>query len=950
MPPASPSLPDSSPRPCLSWRRAPLLALWLVLGFYYCTPVWRVLEPDLDSSIHATYAHFTAHGYQFGSQVNTTAGPYGFVMFGWDYSGELFWLRLVLMLGFTLGLAALTLWFLGASARSTPWHWLWLAAMILGLSVGDNLFTVAMLLCGLFLLLNYAREDRLQASLAATVFLSFLSLIKGTQLAEAAGVLLCVAVLAGLSRAWRRAAWIAAAYLASLVVWWSAAGQNPLHLPAYANGIRHIAQGYNEAMALETPTRLLTIGAASALGLLALLLWTGLRRHASPVMVACCALLAGFTYLSWKHGFVRSDGHMFIYMDFAGIAAFTVPMLEQILALPIRRISTRIVSIVFSLAVAAFGLWGSQQLHATRLGDLLHRVGPELNRNLHAVLAASQLKAEFDTELSLRRVTCDLPQVRKAVGRRSIDFYGYEIGLLLLNGFNYQPPPMCCGTYHVYNRYFKELNLRHFLDPSSRPDFLLLKLQSIDGRFATIDDSLSLLAILNLYRPVLIEDSALLLEGSPAPAAAPAPRLIATRSVRFDEEVEVPAVGPDEMLLFSCDLPSSLRGELLAVAYKPPLVFMDVSGPGLLQTKDLRVVATSVAVPSLLNPTLENTEDLLALLAGHPAKQVRRLRLHTPEPACFQAGRLRLSFYTVPRPPVSAPRPLPRYYAPSVFREAPDFIQPPQEFTPFYKEDRVQYVHSPTRVGFTLHGTERELDLVIGINENAYLQGRVDGVTFTVELEQPGQLQPQLVARRALQPLYVPADRGNHQLRAPLPPTDAPGSRLIIRTDPVPGGGNAWGWAFITHVRLVRGPFLDSQFPGFRTLPVAVESVGCGIIPQKERDILMVAAPSTLLFNLPAGASEAIISGGLLPGSYTGGAQTDGAEFILESVHRDGSTTPLFRRWLQPVTNPVDRGDQTMHVPLPPQPAGSQLRLNLTVGPNGNNAWDWTYLTGFQLR
>ena len=69
------------------WPRLGLAVIWLALGIYFVMPVTRVLEPDLDSSIHASYAYLTAHGFQFGPQVNTTVGPYGFVMFGWDYGG-----------------------------------------------------------------------------------------------------------------------------------------------------------------------------------------------------------------------------------------------------------------------------------------------------------------------------------------------------------------------------------------------------------------------------------------------------------------------------------------------------------------------------------------------------------------------------------------------------------------------------------------------------------------------------------------------------------------------------------------------------------------------------------------------------------------------------------------------------------------------------------------------
>ena len=164
------------------WRRRGIVVAWLALGLVFISPITQVLTPNLDSSIHATYAYFTAHGFQYGAEVNTTAGPYGFVAYGWDYAGELFWTRLLLMVLCALSTAALTLACFLAANRG-PVRWLWLAAVLFGVTIGDNLFVLPLFLGGLYLLLNYERPDRLAPSIAVSVFLALLALMKGTQLA-----------------------------------------------------------------------------------------------------------------------------------------------------------------------------------------------------------------------------------------------------------------------------------------------------------------------------------------------------------------------------------------------------------------------------------------------------------------------------------------------------------------------------------------------------------------------------------------------------------------------------------------------------------------------------------------------------------------------------------------------------------------------------------------------
>ena len=70
----------------------------------------------------------------------------------------------------------------------------------------------------------------------------------------------------------------------------------------------------------------------------------------------------------------------------------------------------------------------------------------------------------------------------------------------------------------------------------------------------------------------------------------------------------------------------------------------------------------------------------------------------------------------------------------------------------------------------------------------------------------------------------------------------------------------------------------------------------------------------------------------------------------MESRRPDGTVATLFQRWLRPLTNPADRGEQAMQFTLSPQPAGSRLLLRITPGPNQDDSWDWTYVSGFELR
>ncbi|HND62973.1 MAG TPA: hypothetical protein PLB90_15955 [Opitutaceae bacterium] len=927
-------------------RRLFGLVLWLALGVYFIDPVTRVLEPDLDSSIHASYAQFTAQGAQFGPEVNTTAGPYGFVMFGWDYGGELYWERFGLVTVFSLGLAALTLWLFAAAGRG-PWRWLWLVAMLLGLTIGDTLYSTAALLCGVYLLATYHRNDRRGPVAAATVLLAFLALTKGTLLAQAGGTLACVLVLALRTRQWRRAVEIIAIFAVALVAWWMAAGQNPLNLVAYVNGLRHIADGYNEAMALETPPAMLRYGLALLGGLGLLIGWTAWRQRGHAAALATTALLAGFVYIMWKHGFLRSDAHMMIFTDFAAVVALTVPVLDRPLGLSPAPLAARLGRALLVALVVGLGIGASQHQFPGRLAMLTRHTGDRWVRNLRYLAWPDLVKGEWDAELERIRRRHDLPDIRARLAGQPADFFGFQFGLLFLNDFRYQPPPMCCGTYHVYNAYFKRRNHEHYVNPATRPRFILFKFQTIDDRLGATDDSLTLLDLLDLYRPVLVENETVLLEALES-AAPVEPRPLATRPIRFGEDIEVPEVPADQLLLFSIDVPVSTAGQARALLYKPPLLRLDTWGDGLTLPATHRVVAASLSVPSLLNPTMEVTDDYLALRSGDLAKRVRRFRLHTTDPGSFRSDRMTVTFYTRPRPKAVSLGELRRMRAPSVFRDPPDRVEPESAPVSLYHGHWVQYLHIPTEISYNLKGDERAVTMVVGVDENAYLKGRTDGVDFVMEVESPNY--PRVwVANLFLDPLRNPADRGAHRLVGYLPPVLEPGSRLILRTQAAPSRNRAWGWGFASFIGIERGAFRKEQLPGFATFPSAVTGTGIGGLDLGRRRVTMANPPASFEYVLDGTERELRFVGGLLPGSYEGAGNTNGAALVVELIGTDGTTRELFRRLLQPRTVAADRGDQRIVIALPDDTAGARLRLRTDPGPDGQRDWDWVYLAGVSL-
>jgi hypothetical protein len=90
---------------------------------------------------------------------------------------------------------------------------------------------------------------------------------------------------------------------------------------------------------------------------------------------------------------------------------------------------------------------------------------------------------------------------------------------------------------------------------------------------------------------------------------------------------------------------------------------------------------------------------------------------------------------------------------------------------------------------------------------------------------------------------------------------------------------------------------------------------------------------------------------GIPPGAYAADNQgpSDGAGFIIRLVTTDGKTRVLLDRVLNPARNASDRPVQSFHLQLGELTAPGRLEFEITAGPSGNAASDWTFWSDITL-
>lgn len=108
-------------------------------------------------------------------------------------------------------------------------------------------------------------------------------------------------------------------------------------------------------------------------------------------------------------------------------------------------------------------------------------------------------------------------------------------------------------------------------------------------------------------------------------------------------------------------------------------------------------------------------------------------------------------------------------------------------------------------------------------------------------------------------------------------------------------------------------------------------------------------APSELHFHAPAGATHIEATVGIVEGAYTGAGKTDGVDVVIFEQLPDGGRRILYQRFLNPASNPADRGLKNISLNAI-GPVSGPLVFGLYPGPADNLSFDWSFWRKIQIQ
>jgi hypothetical protein len=556
----------------------------------------------------------------FGKDIVFTYGPLGFL--NSDVSQAHLILFRSVFAFFWAGVIALSA--IGASQQMPTFvRWFFLVWLILFSTFGGMEFHIYLVLAYCVTQILFTDKWRPAIIACTLACLAVVSLIKFTMLiAAVATVVICAAVKIA-ERKWREAALVPGGYLLLFICGWLAIGQQLSLLIPWLRASMEIASGYTAAMSYLEHSQVVYFCMATMVAFILTVMITLKSAVQVPARVGMVTILSLYAFFIWKHGIVRPDKHTFwFFMPLPSLLSFLWISPLQAFDGGVKRIAATACLILAIISCLAGMEFQSQ-------GVILERAlgWPEYLK-IQLVCIGNLLTGQTDKVYTSQRDPAqswapNLPQIQAITQKERVDVMNCRQWVAIANRLNYFPRPLIQG-YSAYTPYLIDLNKDFYRDKNA-PAFVLLKMETIDNRFPTLDDSGALGLLLHRYKPVTSEQSFTLLRRIDAPSYQL--ETILNRTIHFGEALDIsPWAG--EQLFMTVDMKPSLTVRLRRIFYQEPRINILIQSEG--KERKFRYIPIMGTAPFLISPLLETNDDVIKIYDGKPSGTVSSVIFEEP--------------------------------------------------------------------------------------------------------------------------------------------------------------------------------------------------------------------------------------------------------------------------------------------------------------------------------
>ncbi len=386
---------------------------------------------------------------------------------------------------------------------------------------------------------------------------------------------------------------------------WILTGQDPGNFISWILTSFQITSGYTQAMSLMPEMHTLLFSGTALLLFSLTFGIIALRGNADLGKAVFIVILLLSVFVSWKHGFVRADDHVYIYMYYLPLAFSFLFLKELIQNTTSNEIKILQVMLLLSVFCCSAGTYFCN-----------HQARPffVLKQNIKAKLvtimraATGRVSENYGVVIPGWIKEPDFEHAKFKVGRESLDILGYQQLIAFSGKFKYTPRPII-QSYSVYTHQLQDLNLNYYKS-KHRPKWLAYQVGAIDGRFPLLEDATVLPYILCNYQLEIQEHDFLFFHDT-GRFDAVHPSLLHKIQLAFGKRLSLSQFGGDPLVM-NVYMERTLLGRMIGFFYQPPQVTMVVTVDGRL--RKYRFIPAMAERGVMISPFIAENADLIDAL------------------------------------------------------------------------------------------------------------------------------------------------------------------------------------------------------------------------------------------------------------------------------------------------------------------------------------------------
>ena len=395
-------------------------------------------------------------------------------------------------------------------------------------------------------------------------------------------------------------------FLGAFLLLWVISKQNLLNLFEYLKGLSHVVGGYTDAMSNGVVGRhrlieiILYCLSGSLLIILLLFILKPKKRLLNLLPISAITLIL---FVIFKHSFVRHDTHH------APEASFMLIFFLFILVALSRGFNLKNIAVKIFYIYAAISIVAGVYILNKNIGIKYSNQLQHLKRQIEGVKLVVQgvdFKQDFVAEREAIKKLFWVPVIDE-----SVDLYPDNLSILIGADLHYKPRPAILSL-GAYTSYLARLDAEHLRD-NDAPQIILFRVETIDERYPSIDDSLSWPEIWTKYRLEGKTDEAdeyLILRRSSTPSSYSIVK-VKELDTKFGDLISTPDI--NGLIWAEIEIKHTLIGRLMRYLFKLPRLYVRVNlMDG--QEKRFRIIPEMVRTGFLLSPLVEDNKDFTELM------------------------------------------------------------------------------------------------------------------------------------------------------------------------------------------------------------------------------------------------------------------------------------------------------------------------------------------------